>query len=140
MARQFSDPNNPNGPALFQSMDGEVDVEALRKAVYAGYESAQKNNQIIVGTPKSVIPKLKHILDVLRPGIFAFWQNDGPIPTEARRTSMRLIAQEVIPPLREHAKKLDLKDPFERAPGSTPLGASGKPEAVAHAEALAATA
>jgi alkanesulfonate monooxygenase SsuD/methylene tetrahydromethanopterin reductase-like flavin-dependent oxidoreductase (luciferase family) len=140
MARQFSDPNNPNGPALFQSLEGAVDVEALKKAVYAGYESAQKNNQIIVGTPKSVIPRLKHILDVLRPGIFAFWQNDGPIPTEARRTSMRLIAQEVIPPLREHAKKLGLKDPFERTPGSTPLGASGKPEPVAHAEALAATA
>ena len=86
-----------------------------------------------------MIPKLKHILDVLRPGIFAFWQNDGPIPTEARRTSMRLIAQEVIPPLREHARNLGLKDPFERAPGSTPLGSSGKPEPVAHAEALAAT-
>jgi alkanesulfonate monooxygenase SsuD/methylene tetrahydromethanopterin reductase-like flavin-dependent oxidoreductase (luciferase family) len=140
MARQFSDPNNPNGPALFQSLDGEVDVTALRNAVYAGYEGAQKNNQIIVGTPKSVIPKLKHIIDVLRPGIFAFWQNDGPISTEARRTSMRLIAQEVIPPLREHAKKLGLKDPFERAPGSVPLGASGKPEPVARAEALSATA
>ena len=140
MARQFSDPNNPNGPALFQSLEGEVDVEALRKAVYAGYEGAQKASQLIVGTPKTVIPRLKHILDVLRPGIFAFWQNDGPIPTEARRTSMRLIAQEVIPPLREHARKLGLKDPFERAPGSTPLPASGKPEAVAHAEALAATA
>jgi hypothetical protein len=53
---------------------------------------------------------------------------------------MKLIAQEVIPPLREHARKLGLKDPFERAPGSTPLPASGKPEPVAHAEALAATA
>jgi hypothetical protein len=87
-------------------------VEALRKAIYAGYESAQKNSQLIVGTPKTVIPRLKHILDVLRPGIFAFWQNDGPIATEERRTNLRLIAQEVIPPLREYARTLDLKDPF----------------------------
>jgi len=46
----------------------------------------------------------------------------------------------VIPPLREHALMLGLKDPFGRAPGSVSLGTSGKPEPVAHAEALAATA
>jgi hypothetical protein len=33
-------------------------------------------------------------------------------------TSMRLFAEEVIPALREHAKAIDLPDPFERTPGS----------------------
>ncbi len=85
-----------------------------------------------------MIPKLKKILDVLRPGIFAFWNNDGPISTEARRTSIRLLGQEVIPALREHAKTLGLDDPFVVKPGSRKLSSSGKPDAVANREALAA--
>jgi alkanesulfonate monooxygenase SsuD/methylene tetrahydromethanopterin reductase-like flavin-dependent oxidoreductase (luciferase family) len=137
MARQFTDPKT--GAFVFPTeAQDNVDVKALKQAFLDSYESTQKNLQLIVGTPKTVIPKLKKILEVLRPGIFAFWQNDGPIPTEARRTSMRLIAEEVIPPLREHARQLGLTDPFEVAPGSRKLPASGEPEPVARAEALGA--
>ena len=46
MARQFSDPNNPNGPALFQSLEGEVDVEGLRKAVYPKTPKPQNPNPL----------------------------------------------------------------------------------------------
>lgn len=44
-------------------MEGEIDIEAFRKSIYAGYENAQKANQLVIGTPRTVIPKLKHILD-----------------------------------------------------------------------------
>jgi alkanesulfonate monooxygenase SsuD/methylene tetrahydromethanopterin reductase-like flavin-dependent oxidoreductase (luciferase family) len=137
MARQFVDPKT--GAFVFAAEASDnVDVTALRQAFHDGYQGAQDNLQFIVGTPKTVIPKIKKILDVLRPGIFSFWQNDGPISTEARRTSMRLIAQEIIPEVREYSKKLGLTDPFQVEPGSRKLAAGAKPEPVARAEALSA--
>ena len=62
---------------------------------------------------------------MLRPGIFGFWQNDGPISREDRLNNMRLLA-EVLPAVREIGKELDLKSPFEVAPGSRPLAAGAK--------------
>ncbi|MBV8054676.1 MAG: hypothetical protein JO071_05485, partial [Deltaproteobacteria bacterium] len=82
---------------------------------------AQKNLQVIVGTPKTVIPKLKDILKVLRTGIFIILSIQGPIGDDDRRTSMRLFAQEVIPELKAYAQAIDLLDPFERKPGSVKL-------------------
>ncbi len=57
---------------------------------------------------------------------------------EARRTSMKLIAQEVVPEVRAYSKQLGLTDPFQVEPGSRKLAAGAKPEPVAHAEALSA--
>jgi len=34
---------------------------------------------------------------------------------------MRLFAEEVIPALKDHAKAIDLPDPFQRTPGSVKL-------------------
>jgi alkanesulfonate monooxygenase SsuD/methylene tetrahydromethanopterin reductase-like flavin-dependent oxidoreductase (luciferase family) len=137
LAHMFVDPKT-GASVIKLEAEEEVDVTALKKSFFDGYQGAQNNLQLIRGTPKTVIPKLKKILDVLRPGIFAFWNNDGPISTEARRTSIRLLGQEVIPALREHAKTLGLNDPFEVKPGSRKLSSTGKPDPVANREALAA--
>jgi hypothetical protein len=91
---------------------------------------------VICGTPKSVIPKIRKVLEVLRPGVFGFWQNDGPISAKDRTTSMRLIANEVLPAVREMGKELDLVSPFERAPGQRKLPATGISESVGSLEAL----
>jgi len=77
--------------------------------------------QVIAGTPKTVIPKIKSILSVLRPGVFIMFSIQGPVGNEDRRTSMRLFADEVMPALKEHAKAIDLPDPFQRTPGSLKL-------------------
>jgi hypothetical protein len=77
----------------------------------------------VIGTPKSVIPKLKAILTVLRPGSLVIFSVQGPVSNEDRQTSMRLIAQEIIPALKEHSKSIGLLDAFERAPGSIKLRA-----------------
>jgi hypothetical protein len=45
------------------------------------------------------------------------------VANEDRQTSMRLIAQEIIPALKEHSKSIGLLDAFERAPGSIKLRA-----------------
>jgi len=59
-------------------------------------------------------------------GIFIILSLQGQHSDEERRTSMRLFAEEVIPALKEHARAIDLLDPFERTPGSIPLRAGTK--------------
>jgi hypothetical protein len=86
--------------------------------------------QVICGTPQTVIPKLRTVLEVLRPGIFAFWQNDGRISKEDRLNNMRLITTEVLPAVREIGKELGLTSPFEVTPGSRPLRKGEKAQSV----------
>ncbi len=86
----------------------------------------QQNMQVIVGTPTTVIPKIKAIMSTLRVGIFIILSLQGPHSDEERRTSMRLFAEEVIPALKEYARAIDLPDPFERTPGSIQLRAGTK--------------
>jgi hypothetical protein len=109
----------------------------MRKQIFSAFPQVEKSMQVICGTPKSVIPKIRKVLEVLRPGVFGFWQNDGPISAEARTTSMKLIATEVMPAVREMGKELGLDSPFEREPGKRPLPATGIPESVGSIEALA---
>jgi hypothetical protein len=60
-----------------------------------------------------VVPKLKRILEETRPGILALWGNDGRVSQEDSLTCIKMIGQEVFPAIREIAKELDLKSPFE---------------------------
>jgi len=100
---------------------GEIDYDEIRHKLHTALLRAEKNLQVIVGTPKTVIPKLKNILTVLRTGIFIILSIQGPVGDDDRRTSMRLFAQQVVPELRAHARSIDLLDPFERKPGSVKL-------------------
>ena len=68
---------------------------------------------IISGTPKQVIAKLRVLLEETRPGILAFWANDGTVSHADTKTCIRLLGQEVFPAVREMAKEFDLKSPFE---------------------------
>ncbi len=132
LARQFANPNLP-GRTMGADWADEKDVEKIRKRIYDRFDAAQEDGQMIAGTPEYVIPRVKKVMDVLRPGIFSFWI-DGPVPPAERRTCLRLLSEEVIPALREYGKELGLRSPFDKAPGSTPLNSSGIPEPVAFAE------
>src|SRR5215813_7290208 len=118
---------------LRQSQEAEhpetTDYDEVRQKLAANFQKAQKNLQVIIGTPKTVLPKLKTLLQVLRPGVFVFFNVQGPVSNADRMTSMRLIAQEVTPAIREYAKDIDLPDPDERTPGSVmlPAGISWAP-------------
>jgi alkanesulfonate monooxygenase SsuD/methylene tetrahydromethanopterin reductase-like flavin-dependent oxidoreductase (luciferase family) len=119
---------NPNTPGLsFVSQDHTEDLSALRKTIHDAYDGSKQSLQMIAGTPDTVIPKLKKVLSVLRPGIFSFWL-DGPAPAKDRMISLRLLGTEVIPRMREIGRELGLVGPFERKPGSVPLGPTGRPE------------
>jgi alkanesulfonate monooxygenase SsuD/methylene tetrahydromethanopterin reductase-like flavin-dependent oxidoreductase (luciferase family) len=77
------------------------------------FERQLEDMQIIAGTPDQVVDKLRIIMEETRPGIFAFWGNDGKVSHEDSMTCIRLLGQEVMPAVREIAKGLDLTDPWE---------------------------
>jgi hypothetical protein len=87
----------------------------------SAYDKAQKDYLMIVGSPKTVIERVKTIMRLLRVSILTVFQVQGTVSNEDRKTSMRLFAQEVMPALREYAEELDLPDPFQRFPGSVKL-------------------
>jgi len=117
---------------------GEATVEEAKAAIYKAYPKAVQGLQIIAGTPKTVIPKLRRILEVLRPGVFGVFQSQGPVSFEDRMTSIRLLGQEVLPAVREISKELGILDPYERDPGSRPYTAGTQREQLVSLDALRA--
>jgi hypothetical protein len=71
---------------------------------------------IISGTPKTVLPKIRHVLEYLRPGSIFFWDGDGAMTHEDQMRSLRLMGEEVIPAVREMGEELELFGPFEVDP------------------------
>jgi len=114
-----------SGEKMAQQMRGgeaeSVDFKEVHRKLVAGLDKVKRNYQVIAGTPKTVVPKIKAILNILRPGVFIMFSVQGPVSNEDRMASMRLFAQEVMPALHEHAKAIDLRDPFQRTPGSVAL-------------------
>jgi alkanesulfonate monooxygenase SsuD/methylene tetrahydromethanopterin reductase-like flavin-dependent oxidoreductase (luciferase family) len=77
------------------------------------FEQQVADLRIIAGTPKTVVPKLRKILQETRPGILALWGNDGKVSQKDSLLCIKMIGEEVFPQIREIAKELDLKSPFE---------------------------
>jgi len=82
------------------------------------YEEQIENYTIVTGTPDTVIPKIRHILEELRPGSVFFWDGDGAMTHDDQMRSLRLMGQEVIPAVREIAKELDLPSSFDINPAT----------------------
>src|SRR5208282_2331452 len=130
------DVHQEKGNTRARMMRGEVSIEEAKAKIYKNYQKAQDGLQIVIGTPKTVIPKLKLIMEVLRPGVFGLFQANGPLTTQQRLTSIRLMGQEVLPAMREIAKGLGIVDPFEREPGSRPYTAGTQYDSLVDLEAL----
>ena len=77
------------------------------------FEQQVKDGRVFFGTPKTVIPKLRRVLEETRPSIYGIWGNDGTVSNEDARTCIRLLGQDVMPAMREIGKELGLTDPFE---------------------------
>ena len=77
------------------------------------YEDQVEDLTIISGTPKTVLPKIRHVLEYLRPGSIFFWDGDGAMTHEDQMRSLRLMGEEVIPAVREMGKELELFSSFE---------------------------
>jgi len=82
------------------------------------YEDQIQDYTIISGTPKTILPKIRHVLEYIRPGSVFFWDGDGAMTHEDAMRSLRLMGEEVIPAIREMAKELELPGPFEVDPAT----------------------
>ena len=102
------------------------------------YEDQINDYTIITGTPKTVLPKIRHVLEYLRPGSVFFWDGDGAMTHEDQMRSLRLMGEEVIPAVREMGKELELFSPFEVDPATNKPIANGASE-TAPAEAAVAS-
>lgn len=136
MARQFRNPKG--GPELFVRR-GDYDVGEAKKIINspAQLKILEDSYRLIVGTPESVIPKIKKILEVLRPGVFIIRHSDGPLDHETRMRQIGLIGRRLLPALKEIGSELGLVSPFDRKPGSQRLSSAGAWQRVARADALA---
>jgi alkanesulfonate monooxygenase SsuD/methylene tetrahydromethanopterin reductase-like flavin-dependent oxidoreductase (luciferase family) len=108
--------SSPSGYFSPEHRRGFVEFAVGRASSPRGQQSFEEqieNQQIIAGTPKSVIPKLRRILEGTRPGIMALWGSDGNVSHEDTKTCIRLLGQEVMPAMREIGKELGLSSPFE---------------------------
>ena len=94
----------------------------------APFEEQLRDQQIIAGTPKTVIPKLRRLLEETRPSILGFWASDGFVSNEDTKTCIRLLGREVLPALRDMGKELGLWSPFE---ANAPVGISQPAPAMA---------
>jgi len=79
----------------------------------AAFEDQLRDQQIIAGTPKTVLPKFRRLLEETRPSIVGLWAADGFVSDADTRTCIRLLGQEVLPAIREMGKELGLASPFE---------------------------
>jgi alkanesulfonate monooxygenase SsuD/methylene tetrahydromethanopterin reductase-like flavin-dependent oxidoreductase (luciferase family) len=77
------------------------------------FEDQIESTMIIAGTPDTVIPQLKTLIEHTRPGIMGIWANDGTVPKDDRRRCIELLVKDVMPAVREHGKSLGLTDPWE---------------------------
>jgi hypothetical protein len=77
--------------------EARVDVAAKSKALFDSFPEAVKTFGMICGTPASVIPRLRVVMETLRPGVFILWQNDGRISRQDRENSLKLLSAEVMP-------------------------------------------
>ena len=121
LARVSVDPSSGEDALVLKPTNTQEELEASRNEIYRRFQGEQDNLQLICGTPNTVIPKIRHIMETIRPGIFSMWHHHGPVSHEDRMTSIRLLGEEVLPAMRSIAEELDLPGPYERLPGSRPL-------------------
>jgi alkanesulfonate monooxygenase SsuD/methylene tetrahydromethanopterin reductase-like flavin-dependent oxidoreductase (luciferase family) len=122
----YSSPENRRGFVEFSTGRGS---SPRRRP---SFEEQVQNNMIIAGTPKTVTAKLRQVMEQTRPGIMSLWANDGAVSHADSMTCIRLFGEEVLPALRETAKELDLKSPFEaNTPVSIHYGPNAPRQAVA---------
>ena len=82
------------------------------------YEDQVQDLSIVTGTPKTVLPKIRSVLEYLRPGSIFFWDGDGAMTHDDQMRSLRLMGEEVLPAVREMGKELELFSPYEVDPAT----------------------
>ncbi|MYD64713.1 MAG: LLM class flavin-dependent oxidoreductase, partial [Chloroflexi bacterium] len=100
-------------PTLDKPQDLTDDAGKPDADAFGSYENQLERYTIITGTPDTVIERVKHVLDYLRPGSIFFWDGDGSMSHDDTMRSLKLMGEEVLPAIREYSEELELKSPFE---------------------------
>ena len=127
LARQFTDPNT--GEQAFRFFNSAVgmdaEIQAAKDRIYGRLSGATEKHAADRRHAESIIPKIRVLLETLRPGVFGFWHHEASPNLTHQDTvnSLRLLGTEVLPAVREIGKELGLIDPYERIParGPSPL-------------------
>ena len=115
MLGEFTGIGRPHwiAPTGYSGFDSRMARLKNIKSYGASLQSQIDAGTIIVGTPETVIPKIRVWLEETRPGILVFHGNEGAIDHENSKTCIRLLGQEVLPAVREMADELELYSPDE---------------------------
>jgi hypothetical protein len=110
--------NRAAAQARGQGQVAQPDPDKPREAsdMFGTFSDQIERKAIITGTPDSVIPKIRSVLEYLRPGSIFFWDGDGAMDHDDAMRSLRLFGEEVLPAVREIGEELELKSPFELDP------------------------
>src|SRR6478752_4862325 len=123
-APQYTLPPGYNSKAAIQRLahtPGGTWLGVNREKLMAGYEKAQGNYQLMIGTPDQVVTKLKVMLQIMRPGTFIFFGPQGNVGAEERRRRVEQLAKYVMPEIKAFADEQGLPGPFELPPGTNKL-------------------
>jgi alkanesulfonate monooxygenase SsuD/methylene tetrahydromethanopterin reductase-like flavin-dependent oxidoreductase (luciferase family) len=88
----------------------EIQSETEREALF---QRQLDELMIVAGTPDTVLPKIRHILETVRPGNIFFWSGDGDMTHEDTMRCLSLLGKEVIPEVRKMGDELGLTSFFE---------------------------
>jgi alkanesulfonate monooxygenase SsuD/methylene tetrahydromethanopterin reductase-like flavin-dependent oxidoreductase (luciferase family) len=94
----------------------EVSPEEHTRRRYKIWDSVLERKAAIVGTPDSVVPKVREVLERLRPGNVFFWHGDGDMTHDESMRGIRYFGEYVLPAVREIGEELGLKSAFEVDP------------------------
>ncbi|MSQ11504.1 MAG: LLM class flavin-dependent oxidoreductase [Dehalococcoidia bacterium] len=114
----FSPPGYSSRASVARLQKFFVDRQTGKASFAQTYEEEVRKFGIVAGTPKTVIPKVRYVLEYLRPGTVFLWDGDGAMTHDDQTRSLRLHGQEIIPAIKEMAKELDLKSSFETNDGT----------------------
>ena len=118
----------PPGYMTFRAAEGADPRAAAVRAARGGdllrygpisdedYQAMIDDNRLVMGSPETVIRKIREVLSEVQPGVLCMWTNDGSITHEHAMRCLQLIDQEVLPATREMARELELVSPFVRTP------------------------
>jgi alkanesulfonate monooxygenase SsuD/methylene tetrahydromethanopterin reductase-like flavin-dependent oxidoreductase (luciferase family) len=77
------------------------------------FDGILERHACVIGTPKTIVPRIRHVLEVIRPGNVFFWHGDGDFTHEETLRGLRLFKEEVLPAVREVGRELGLTGAFD---------------------------
>jgi alkanesulfonate monooxygenase SsuD/methylene tetrahydromethanopterin reductase-like flavin-dependent oxidoreductase (luciferase family) len=110
----------PSGYSSYESRMARLRIFQSSHSLQDQFDSLQ----VIAGTPKEAIEKIRIWMEETRPGMLIFRANEGRVSHDDALECITLFGQEVLPAVREFARELDLPGLIERGTGISPVASA----------------